>query len=170
MTYFRSSRRQHPYARMVGDLLSPVKEGVSLVVVGRVYLIPIQVRETVTIDRLGTYLPVGAGNIRMGLYRDNGDTPVGGALIVETASVAAVNGQKNELVIPDTQLLGGLYWGSFQNDDALVQAHLPYQSCRLGGALHCLMYAQAYGAFTNPCPAAADWDGVAMYLRVKSIP
>jgi hypothetical protein len=95
-----------------------------------------------------------AGNIRLGLYRDNGDTPAGGALVVETASVALAN-FKNEVVIADTVLEPGLYWFALQNDDATPVFITSDQTESLGGTLQCYVFAQGYGAFTDPCPAVA---------------
>jgi hypothetical protein len=143
------------------------------VAMGAVYLKPIEIPRTMTVDRI-IVLRAGNvnGNIRVCIYEDNGETPAGGALIVESASVAAGAAlSKQEVLIADTQLTAGLYWvglqwnavpNSFKNDWAFGE---PW------GSLGHVEYAHVYGAFANPCPVIAGSSVTPQVLvRVVSIP
>lgn len=138
--------------------------------IGRAYLIPLQIEFMVTVDRIGMYVGTANGNIRLAIYHDNGDTPVGGALVVESGSVAAIV-SKNELTVADTQLAPALYWICVQNDDATLTACRSISYPANAGTLFTRRFGQAYGAFTNPCPATVN-DGIVpmAFVRVKSVP
>lgn len=144
-------------------------------VTARCYLAPVQIPVNLTIDRLGWLQDaVSAGNVRMGIYRDMGDTPLGGALVVESASVAkAGTARKMELTIAATQLSPGLYWVCVQSDEATSSFTMGSQDMSNGGTILTCQYDRGggYGAFTNPCPAITTNAGVAIqFVRVKSIP
>lgn len=161
------------YARYIDEIfrMFAVAAAVST---GIVSLTPIQIPFGMTLDRLGFIcVNVAAGNSRLGIYYDNGDLPDGGALIVETASVAVVVNQKNELIIADTSVPPGLYWLASQFDNVACNyyPHLADQ-CR-GGTLQTRRYNQAYGAFTDPCPATILLSGDFspwQFTRVASVP
>jgi len=114
---------------------------------------------------------VGAGNVRMGIYADNGNTPDGGALLSETAAGAPVAMGKFEIALPaNLQLQRGLYWLVINNNNAaleLCQAVAPQQS---GGTLFGRRAATAFGAMPNPCPASAANVAAVMYCMVVSVP
>ena len=142
----------------------------AFAVATRIYLGCIQVPFNVTID--GLFYVVGTaqnGNIRMGLFRDNGDDPSGGALVVESASVAqgAVNEQQM-VTVADTVLTPGRYWVAVQTDD-ISATFLRYFDNSVSTARR---YARggAYGPFENPCPAAVlDPVLICCGTRVKSV-
>jgi len=120
----------------------------------------------------------------VGLYRAGSlgfpDRPDGGALVVETASLAQVGMLTTSLhflPIADTQLTPGLYFGAVQGDDATGTSgrfQQPGQwSSNVGGQVIVgSYYDQGYGAFTDPCPVTVPnlntrpW----IVMRVKSIP
>ena len=81
---------------------------------GRIYAYPIFVRKATTFIRLANYLTVGGTSaiLRLGIYADNGGTPVGGALIYDSGAVNATNTSAQSLVSPVfSQVLSvGLYW------------------------------------------------------------
>lgn len=148
--------------------------GTTTTVQDVVKLCPLEIPFTVTIDRIGVIwdTPV-AGNFRLAIYEDNGDTPAGGALSVESASVAKAGiNQAQELTVANTQLTLGLYWLAYNSDEA-ASVYIRVQPFEglVGGTLITYQYALAYGAFTDPCPAVASIVSIPfMYVRVASIP
>jgi len=136
----------------------------------RIYLGEIQVPFTVTIDRL-FYVVGGAqnGNIRMGLFRDNGDDPSGGVLVVESASVAqGVVNQQQVVAVADTLLTPGRYWVALQTDDGAATFMRYFDGT--GATARLYTRGGAYGPFENPCPAAAlDSVLICCGARVKSV-
>jgi hypothetical protein len=171
----RNADENRKYARVLPTVY--FNEGISTITMvnKRVYIVPIQIPYMVIIDRLAYTLDtVSAGNVRMGLYRDNGDTPVGGALVVESGSVAkAGTGRKQEVTIPNTQLTPGLYWLAVLSDESTTIIYRCDGAYGTGGTLLACYYdIGAYGALTNPCPAitlsnVADFSG---YVRVLMVP
>lgn len=162
------------YARFVNSLpFYMLQEAVKAL--DFISLAPVQVAETITVDRL-CVLPgtVVAGNIRLGLYNDNGLVPDGGALIVETASVAAAAPGRQEVAIANTRLTPGLYWFAEINDNATLRLLAAWGGSDTSGASpapHGKSCAQAYGPFTNPCPATANHSFCPVgILRIASIP
>jgi hypothetical protein len=164
------------YRRIIssGEILLGTS-GALVLTTARCYLTPIQIHVALTIDRLGWIQDtVSAGNVRQGLYRDMGDTPLGGPLVVESASIAkAGTARKMEVTIVPTQLNIGLYWAVLQSDEATSNAVLHATDPCAGGTLVPYYYDRGggYGAFTNPCPALTGGvNGILQYVRVKSIP
>lgn len=144
---------------------------------GRVYISPLIIKFTCTISHVGWVNRVVSGNVIVGLYADNGDTPVGGAVIDESVSGAIVAGvnEKKEVALPNTpQLTPGLYWIASEFDDALdeIARHNLHQS--LGGTLNLHRYNRGggYGALTDPCPATTieSEQLPTMYVVVSSVP
>lgn len=140
---------------------------------GRVYLIPVEVERKMTIDRICVPLSFpAAGNIRVGVYADNGDTPVGAALIVESASVAKTQ-NRQEVVIADTTLEAGLYWFGVQSDEGTTVLISESDSFAIGGTLQGHFYDRVggYGAFTTPCPGVGEFEKATVILsaRIKSL-
>jgi len=143
-------------------------------VTARVKLIPFEVPVRLTVDRIIIcYRTPAAGNIRAGIYKDNGNTPQGGALLVESASVAKAGAwQKQEIVISDTELEPGLWWAAIQSDENTTVIEGEAAEYFKGGSLQCMYYdLGAYGPFTNPCPAVAVAPSrqPVVLLRVKSV-
>jgi len=149
------------YLSFVGQAINTVK------------LIPIHIPYTMTVDRIVVSVDNGsAGNLRVGIYRDNGGAPDGGALVVESAAVAvgAVN-LKQEVAIANTSLSLGLYWLAINNDNGGFQANTPGADQVSLGSLFNRSYALAFGAFTNPCPVTiANSTVPVMWVRVLSVP
>jgi len=138
---------------------------------GRVYLCPIDISHSVIVDRIvyqvGT---VSNGNLRGGIYRvgSTADSPAGGALVVETASIAQAAGSAIELLtIAATLLVPGQYFLAFQFDGSTAQFHEHYDPSLAVFAYY--SRSGGYGAFTDPCPAVTAHDrGVRALLRVKT--
>lgn len=163
------------YARYIWDVFGWENRTITCSV-NVVHLRPVQVGVTSTIDRLG-FISRGnaAGNVKMGLYDDNGDTPVGGALLVPaTAHALAGNTwQKHEVVLASSiQLTEGLYWIAWNHDTAGDDFRAPDASVHLGGTLICRSFNLAYAnAFPDPCPAVVTYDELpTMFMRVASTP
>lgn len=160
------------YARYLDEVFAYSTNGVPLPA-DRMQLVPVQVEHTATLDRLCLLTQVVFGNVRMAIYQDNGDAPDGGALIVETASIALVADTKNELPIALTQLQPGLYWFALNSDNS-ANAALNHETREArGGTLIPRNAAQAYGAFPNPCPVTASGNPEErpwMFARVASSP
>lgn len=136
-------------------------------------LVPLIVPYLMTVDRIGWINTTpSAGNMRACLYMDNGDIPQGGALIVESASVASPGAnRKMEVTIADTQLTPALYWIAMQTSawDDEIANNIDDQS--LGGTLQGYGFDIAYAAFPDPCPVVAVEAFVWWaYVRVKSVP
>ena len=111
---------------------------------------------------------VQAGNVRLGLYREGPtpEIPDGGALVVETGSVAQIPGISIQLIaIPPTLLRRGKYWTGIQGDDVTGT----YYTLRDDASVIDAMYDHPYGPFTDPCPATGMWQRPAhMFVRVSS--
>lgn len=125
-----------------------------------VYLWPVVVPHRVTVERIFfVHVAVAAGNWRAGIYADNGDTPVGGALLCESPSTLS-NGTNRcqELTVPDTVLDPGLYWialaASTTTDTYFYILPQLTIGCTLTGHAYAL---GAWGPLTNPCPATAAY-------------
>lgn len=145
-------------------------------VVAQVYIRPFQLEYPMTLDRIGMRHGTANGNFRAAIYADNGDTPVGGALLVESASIAVAWGVQ-EIPIGPISLPAGLYWRPVMYDDA-TDAVLRCSTTTLidqFGTLGMHEYLRGggvYGAFVDPCPATVieDTHPFVGYLRVASVP
>ena len=158
--------------RMINGVFTALTGGGVAAINGKVSLEPLQLFFPATLEALGAHIRASAPgqNMRMGLYHDNGDTPVGGALIVESASVATGAGRgKYEVAIANTTLPAGLYWMAIQSDGIDTFVTIQADESK-GGTLEARSYNLAYGAFTDPCPATLWSDTPAMYAIVASVP
>jgi len=123
------------------------------IVANRLYAVPIQIISRIHISRIGWGVSgVQVGNLRAGIYRDNGDTPVGGALLAEAGPVACGAVWQRQEVAIDVILDPGLYWGVIISDNA-PQLLGNSVVCATGGTLQTGWVAQAFGALPNPYPA-----------------
>ena len=168
------------YARYINDIWGPGDAGGNLIAAGNVSLVPLQIPFTLTIDRVCIFVNNSAGNVIVGIYRDNGDTPQGGALLGESASTAiGTSGRRYDIPIGPLQLTLGLYWLCVEASDAA----LTLRSVCGSGSVHrevgglgflssCYYSRGVYGSpLTDPCPALSIWDfSPAQAVRVLSIP
>ncbi|GAJ06618.1 unnamed protein product, partial [marine sediment metagenome] len=126
------------------------------IVVNRFYTVPFKVEFTVTLDRIGWIQGTLAGNCRGGIYRDNGDTPVGGALIVDSGLLAVPAGaqRKKEIPIVSTRLTPGLYWVGATFDDIVNTINRIDLTVVPDGTLPASWFLNApAAALANPYPA-----------------
>jgi hypothetical protein len=97
----------------------------------------------------------GAVNCRVAIYGDNGNTPVGGALLAEGGPyvVAVTNNRKKEFAIGPIQLQEGLYWASLNFDVGGVIESQGVDFSWLNGPTPVgYQVAFPFGAFPNPMP------------------
>jgi hypothetical protein len=130
-----------------------------------------------TINKIGIqWGSVSAGNARVGIYRDNGGTPVGGAVVVQSASIAksaAFLGQ--EFAIATTKLTKGLYWIAVESDEATSKFYRCGTAFFDPPAFNATGYYDrggGYGVLTDPCPAvtASNANVPFAYVIVYSVP
>lgn len=168
-----SSPGQRQIYRAYLKSIFPSSVGTITVVTARVYLMPIEIPFRCTVNRICVFYttPV-AGNIRAGIYNDNGNTPAGGTLIVESASIAkSGTNRMQEVTIASTQLAAGLYWIAVQSDEATTITIGDNYRFSIAGTIQTYYYdLGGYGAFTTPCPAVTQSAAPANWLRVASIP
>lgn len=141
-------------------------------VAGAIRFTPLQLYTTMTISKIGCTVTVFAGNVRFGIYADNGDVPDGGALLSETASVAPAANAKFEIALPaNLQLIGGLYWLAVQASNAAL-ALRTNGATGPNGTLSDHTVLSAYGAFPDPAPVTTIPLGglPTLYVMVASIP
>lgn len=122
----------------------------------RVYLTPLQVEFDCVADAIHvTWGNPSAGNFRVGLYRDNGYTPVGGALLGESGSIAKAGINLSQVVmLADTPLNAGIYWVAVVGDESTTLFMSTNNAVITGGYVQSHYYdLGAYGPLTNPCPA-----------------
>lgn len=152
----------------------PCEPNTMTVVVNRVYLMPLEVPFTATVNRIAvTYFTPVAGNIRAGIYQDNGDTPFGGSLLVESASVAKSGTDRaQEIVIAATQLTPGLYWTAVVSDEATTMVfRILWRMWETASLVSRKYLLGVYGPLTNPCPAVTSESATpCVYMRVTSVP
>jgi len=138
-------------------------------------LLPFQAYRTITVSGMALAILGGApaGNVRMGIYRDNGDQPDGGVLLGETGVGAPAAVGKFELALnAPVQLQQGLYWMAVLFSAVGLQCQAHSQREGRGGTLYARMVAHGFGALPNPCPVTAVWtvNETFTYLLVTSVP
>jgi len=133
-------------------------------VANRLYAIPIIIRARMNITQLGWRVGAAVGNVRSGIYADNGNTPIGGALLIDCGAVAVLPAVSKQEVACVITLNPGLYWLAMVND-AANQFRGNTVADALGGTLNSLWVAQAYGALPNPFPGGPNLTAVpALYV------
>lgn len=131
--------------------------------VGNVYLRPFEVEYPLTVDEITLFIINAAGNIIQGIYDDGpaGDTPEGGAVLAEHASLAAVGGGQS-VALALTALEEGLYWVAFEASDNAIRIASTNTNTLLEANSTLTQYRYArgggYGALTDPCPVCASPD------------
>lgn len=157
--------------------------------VDRVYLAPIRVKHTMTIDGIGVSIGVfnAADRYYAGIYPDDGvknnHKPDGQALIVSSPSISPVgfvNGIINFFEIPSTQLTSGLYWAAYELNTARTYYNMGagrsnFMNLIIGGVGTRCMDTRgydlgAYGALADPCPATSERSGGVCAFHVASVP
>lgn len=108
------------------------------------------------IESLSMVLPNAAGNIRMGLYADDGaGTPIGQSLIAETASAVAKVGTNTLPVLTQTIVPPGDYWIAYQQSTSIVWTQ---HNGSPGPPWPSYYYTATYGAFDATFDATPAQD------------
>lgn len=158
------------YARYLECIFSPGNSARGYTT-GEAWLWPIQVPYDVTIDRIGCVADCDTVNIRMGIYPDNGDTPQGSALTVESGSVAIAGWGKEELTVADTVIVAGLNWVVFTLDGTAKAFYFVMDTYQNNPTIRGKKFDHVYGAFPATCPAVANTTQTPInFVRVKSTP
>jgi len=171
MTYSRISTIDKPKIEFVEPLFA-LDDNSTTMVANRVYLNPVVIPRALVVDQIvPTWSGVAAGNVRVGLFKDNGNTPVGGALIVESASTAkSGTNRKQEISIAETILTKSIVWVFVYSDEATTQVVCGSKLASLEGTLQPCYFNQAYGALPAVCPALAGSNyGATAMLHVKRV-
>jgi len=138
----------------------------------------LQVEFTVTVNRLVCMIgDVGAGgNIRLGIYQGSGSlTPYNQPLLAETAAIAAIAFNRNELAIANLQLTPGLYWTAIIASTGNLEIYRPNPMDVFSSASDPISHRldMAFGALPNPYPGVSTnvmespgW----MAVKVISVP
>ncbi len=150
-------------------------------VAGRVFLTAIWIPRSMVLSRMTEETVVGGGagtKFRVGLYQDNGQTPNGGALIVDSGAQDATAVNANTITFATTQYVQpGMIWAALETGDALIQFRryngLPSLNDLSGEFLTGCSFDRAggYGALPATCPAVsgnlnANWT---VHVRIDTI-
>lgn len=149
-----------------------------VIALGATILGPVDVPFLCTIDQLGYRVgDVQAGNVRLGLYPTGAtvDLPDGADVVVETGSVPQTIVSEWQLeTVADTQITPGQYFVGVQADDVTATFYIcNFARLQPAGFVMGRTFAQAYGAFTSPCPVTGAYDtyrSPIVLLRVASVP
>jgi len=139
----------------------------------RVFLQSVNIqRPCMIVDFMVYIATTSAGkSFRLCIYRDNGATPVGGALVYESGNIAATQGARGATAI-NVWVDAGNYWLGIETEDAIMAFGRTITAQIYDNAFvaadGCYYDLGAFGAFTNPCPAIAGASGIrpAMVLKV----
>ena len=147
-------------------------EGTTNATINRLYVAPLQIPFTVTIDKVIVMI-VGApsGNIIAGIYDDGGSDPSGEARLAVSGTVALVQ-YKNEIDIGSLELTPGLYWTAliFSATDAFRRSQT--EIFRSGQGIVCGINNVGSLTIANPCPAMTMGNNLnpTTGVRVLSVP
>lgn len=155
----------------LGSIGSVARTGVA----GRVFLalmyLPYPSRVSQIIVQIIT--AGGAGTkFRVGMYLDNGNTPVGAALMIDSGDIdATITGSRVIILATPQDMPAGFHWMCFETQDAVIQ----YQGYNAGGfpldttqnVFGC-SFDQAYGALPALCPAVAGNTLASLVLLMKT--
>jgi hypothetical protein len=145
------------------DMNSPPTTTTAAFTAGRVYMSPIYIPMLLRARKIGFVIDSVNANFTVGLYQDNGSTPVGGTLIVQSASTAGAGTfTRMENTIADTYLEEGLYWIAIEADAAAVCLRGSGDTY-VGGSYVGSYYDRGggYGTLTTPCPALSGTGATA---------
>lgn len=131
---------------------------------GRVFLTRLWLPRSMVISRITctTTTSGGAGTfLRLGLYKDNGETPNGAVLLEDSGDIAAdgAAGIRTFTLAKPRYLEAGTFWIALETQDAIVvfrrysaiTEFLEVGSETVGGCRY--DRGGGYGALTDPCPA-----------------
>ena len=145
--------------------------------INRVWITPIWIPRALTINEAYFWLATASAgqNARIGLYADNGNTPVDGRLLYDSGNIGTgVVGLKGGVMAP-LNLPRGLVWAALATSDGVMSFYRESASAWCALSIPnfdgCHYTLGAWGALTNPCPAVnanANAKQV-MFFHVASI-
>lgn len=171
-----SLHHDHGHRMEWAELCKFAESGADLTLTAqRIYFQPYIARFQQTINDIGwiNANPV-QGNVKVGVYDDNGDTPVGGALLQGSAAIAQAGAnQKQEGALTSAlQVDPGLYWLAILAQAGLQGAYTtPWWRLAYGGTLR--MYRADIASDDLPATAPSvteDNDVPTMYALVSAVP
>jgi len=124
----------------------------------RVWLASVYVAENCKVDQISVNINTASAGmrIRIGVYADNGGTPQGGALLVDSGDIdVSTTGTKTYAISPAVNLVKGTVWVCVLTEDAVMAFNRSAGTASyLGGVMDgCYYTLDAWGALTDPCPA-----------------
>ncbi len=133
-------------------------------VIGRVFVTPIYFPDNMVISQISMNMNTAGGalsTIRLGLYRDNGNTPVGGALVVDSGDLGANVSVPIAFTFPTPIFArkGISLWAALETSNAVMNFARAIGTSffvDLAGENIISGYYDrggGYGALTDPCPA-----------------
>jgi hypothetical protein len=119
-----------------------------------------------TVKKVGVYISSGAtGQLRVGIYKNDGSGGAPGTLVTESAAVAAANGW-NDIDVTPAYLPAGTYYLAWQHS-----ATGPYFTYDTGAIGDYYYVAWTFGAFPNPFGTGTASNSVyslrATYVQIK---
>jgi len=146
--------------------------------------IPFIVNQTITTDLIACEVTIGTtGNVRLGIYNDNG-SGYPNALLFDSGSIAiSAPGTKSAAISPAIVLKPGLYWLVLNVDTANTFRVVNVTNYTLDGWIvfgrpttldsstnNAYFKSVTYGAFTDPFPSGASVGSLApAYIAISSI-
>ncbi len=143
----------------------------------RVFMTPFWLARSVVVSRMSCQVTTvgGAGTfLRLGLYLDNGSTPAGGALIVDSGNIAAdVLGIRTFTLTTPVFIEAGIIWAALETQDGIVvfnrysgqPGFAEVGSERLSGGRY--DRGGGFGALTDPCPAVTSDAATNFLARLR---
>lgn len=135
----------------------------SATTANQIFAFPFYVPTLTTFDRIAIWVGTATpGNVRLGVYADNGGTPEGGTLLLDSGGLSTSTTGKKEATINLT-LQPGWYWlchlpsatPSFWNITIVnATTHLGTSDPSVEPPHNRVRIAQAYGPLPNPFPAS----------------
>lgn len=130
----------------------------------RVWLCPIYLPKAAVLSNLSTEIAIAGGvgtSLRLGLYADNGGTPVGAAVLVQSGNIAADSAVVKSFTFTPITVPAGYVWAALETADATIQFRR-FSTIALWNEVGsemtkgCFYDRGSFGDLTSPCPAVTS--------------
>ena len=136
--------------------------------------------QSATIQSLSYYVSTASGQLRLGIYNNNGSNP--GTLVAETSAFTPVTGWNTQPVITPTLLPAGTYWLAFLPQSSSFAGRISYSgvgryygytfgalpasysTAPSSGAFHFSLYATLTIASPTATPTATSTSGISCVI------
>ncbi len=136
--------------------------------------------QSATIQSLSYYVSTAGGQLRLGIYNNNGSNP--GTLVAETSAFTPVTGWNTQPVITPTLLPAGTYWLAFLPQSSSFAGRISYSgvgryygytfgalpasysTAPSSGAFHFSLYATLTIASPTATPTATSTSGISCVI------